>query len=252
MLPPLVSENLATLAGALAAVSLSLLEWLRPNVPYPLSWNWYARALGLAAAGIVLTALTGNGFEALFHGARAWPAVSAALNQRPAWLAGFCGYLGVTLVVYWWHRARHASDLLWRVFHQIHHSPNRLQAFTAFYAHPIDFMLNTVIVNLVAYAVLGLSVEGAVWAAIWTNLFDLWEHTNVRTPRWLGFIVVRPEMHRVHHESDVHAKNYGIPLWDMLFGTFENSHRQVPACGFTPEREQRLLAMLGFRDLHKS
>lgn len=32
----------------------------------------------------------------------------------------------------------------------------------------------------------------------------------------------------LHHERDVHARNYGdLPVWDMLFGTFVNP-RQAP------------------------
>jgi hypothetical protein len=53
-------------------------------------------------------------------------------------------------------------------------------------------------------------------------------------------------MHRVHLERDQHRKNYGIPIWDMLFGTYENSLRAVD-CGFTPAQEGRIFEMLRFR-----
>ncbi len=250
MLFELVTQNLAVVVSAMAALLFSLIEWRWPNTPYQFSLGWLARAIGLALIGVLFTQLLGNGFEDVFRSIRLFPALGDALNRQPVWLAGLFGYFVDSLFVYWWHRARHASDFCWRVFHQVHHSPHRLQAVTAFYAHPADFLFNTAMVNLVAYCLLGLNVQGAVWVSLWVGVLELWEHTNIRTPRWLGFIVVRPEMHQVHHERDVHASNYGLPVWDMLFGTYENSHRKV-ACGFDVAKEQRLLAMLACRDLHR-
>jgi hypothetical protein len=50
-------------------------------------------------------------------------------------LGGLIAYF----IFYWWHRWRHESDLLWRLFHQIHHSPQRLEVITSFYKHPCGF-----------------------------------------------------------------------------------------------------------------
>ena len=56
-----------------------------------------------------------------------------------------------------------------------------------------------------------------------TALGEFFYHTNVRTPQWIGYIFQRPEMHRIHHEYQKHAHNYGdIVWWDMLFGTYRN------------------------------
>ena len=46
------------------------------------------------------------------------------------------GILAVLLYefgVFIWHRAMHKSDMLWRVFHQMHHSAERIDTFGAFY-----------------------------------------------------------------------------------------------------------------------
>ena len=49
------------------------------------------------------------------------------------------------------------------------------------------------------------------------------QHANLRTPRWLGYLIQRPESHSVHHARGVHAFNYcDFPLIDMLFGTLRN------------------------------
>jgi sterol desaturase/sphingolipid hydroxylase (fatty acid hydroxylase superfamily) len=51
----------------------------------------------------------------------------------------------------------------------------------------------------------------------------MFQHANLRTPRWLGYIIQRPESHGIHHERGLHAFNYAdLPLWDMVFGTFRN------------------------------
>ena len=31
---------------------------------------------------------------------------------------------------------------------------------------------------------------------------------DIRTPRWVGYIVQRPEAHGIHHANGVHAYNY--------------------------------------------
>ena len=46
---------------------------------------------------------------------------------------------------------------------------------------------------------------------------------RARTPRWLGYVIQRPEAHGLHHELGEHRRNYSdFPLWDMLTGTFVN------------------------------
>ena len=154
----------------------------------------------------------------------------------------------ITFFVYWWHRLRHSSNYCWKLFHQIHHSTYRLETLTAFYAHPSDFLSNAVIVNFVAYVILGFNLEAALWTSFWVGIFELWEHTNIKTPRWLGYFIVRPEMHRIHHEKDRHTNNYGIPLWDIIFRTYENSTRFVE-CGFDIDKERKLLDMLLFKNV---
>ncbi len=71
--------------------------------------------------------------------------------------------------------------------------------------------------------VLGLDPVAAAATGYIAAFYGYFQHMNIRTPRWLGFIIQRPEAHCVHHQRDVHAYNYGdLPVWDMLFGTFRN------------------------------
>jgi len=140
---------------------------------------------------------------------------------------------------------------LWLAFHQIHHSPQRIETITSFYKHPGEMVVNSLIGSALVYALLGLSLEaGAVYTAC-TALGEFFYHTSIRTPRWIGHVFQRPEMHRIHHQHGRHRNNYGdIVWWDMLFGTYENPHEFTATCGFDDAREQRLLDMLRYRDVH--
>jgi sterol desaturase/sphingolipid hydroxylase (fatty acid hydroxylase superfamily) len=78
----------------------------------------------------------------------------------------------------------------------------------------------------------------------------MFQHANIKTPRWLGYIVQRPESHCVHHERGVHRFNYSdLPLWDMVFGTFRNPAEWRGEAGFYKGASSRILAMLLGRDV---
>ncbi|HSD37325.1 MAG TPA: sterol desaturase family protein [Rhodocyclaceae bacterium] len=164
---------------------------------------------------------------------------------------GMIAYFMSTFIFYWWHRWRHEHDLLWLGFHQIHHSPQRLEVITSFYKHPAEMIVNSIIGSLLVYTVLGLSLEAGAVYTLCTALGEFFYHTNVRTPRWIGFFFQRPEMHRIHHQYGRHRNNYGdITWWDMLFGTYENPREWIHTCGFDPAKEEKLLQMLMHKDVH--
>lgn len=97
--------------------------------------------------------------------------------------------------------------------------------------------VNSIIGGLLIYTLLGLSAEAG---AIYTPCTALGEfyHTNVRTPRWIGNIFQRPEMHRIHHEYEKHANNYGdIVWWDMISTlTIIRRHSRLPVVSTPPRR----------------
>jgi sterol desaturase/sphingolipid hydroxylase (fatty acid hydroxylase superfamily) len=239
MLGPLV-----TVLITVGAVSLMMLiERAKPLHRYPKDPYWFMRLVLLGGLGVALTEFTGIYLPPLFKGAFSFTGSWGYLANVPAWINGLLGYFCISFFIYWWHRLRHHNNLMWKIFHQIHHSTYRLEALTALYGHPCDFIANTLIVNIVCYCLLGFDINSAAWAALWVGIFEFWEHTNIQTPHWLGYFIVRPEMHRIHHERGRHQNNYGLPVWDMLFSTYENSSRKV-VCGFELESEKRLAAML--------
>lgn len=149
------------------------------------------------------------------------------------------------------HRAFHTVHPLWLLGHQLHHSPRRLDIPGSVYFHPIDIALQTAPATLVAVFILGLSPLTAAVIGYVAAFYGMFQHWNVRTPRWLGYLIQRPESHGLHHELGVHARNYSdFPLWDMLMGTFANPATFDGDVGFAGDAPSRIGAMLAFRDVN--
>ena len=233
---------------AFAAIFLAA-ERLFPGRELPRSRGWHLRAflLNLAQFGIVV--LGGYTWSQWLQG----PSLVHIDGELPAIVQGFvCWFVG-TFVFYWWHRARHASDFLWRTLHQIHHSASRIETLTSFYKHPLEIALNSVLSSAIIFVLLGASVEAGAWYSLFAALGEFCYHMNVRTPRWFGWFLQRPEHHSIHHQLGVHHYNYGdITWWDRLFGTFEEAEDFAPRCGYRGQRERNLGGMLVFRDVNKS
>jgi hypothetical protein len=157
------------------------------------------------------------------------------------------GYLVVTFVYYWWHRARHEVPWLWRALHQVHHSPSRLELHTSFYKHPLEAATNVVFGGFLLYVLCGLDPAVAQWTVLVNCVAEFFYHWNVRTPRWMGWILQRPESHCRHHEAGAACNYADLPLWDWLFGTLDNPATQDFVCGHPDE--ERLADMLFGVDL---
>jgi sterol desaturase/sphingolipid hydroxylase (fatty acid hydroxylase superfamily) len=231
------------------AIGCFFLERAIPGWPLPRVRTWPVRVLLVNAVQLVIVLIAGVTWEQWFSKLSIFK-LSAHVGSVAG---GLVAYFVATFIFYWWHRWRHESDLLWRVFHQIHHSPQRLEVATSFYKHPGEMIFNSLLGSVIVYTILGLSLEaGGVYTAC-TALGEFFYHTNVKTPRWVGFFFQRPEMHRIHHQYRRHKNNYGdITWWDMMFGTYENPKEWISTCGFDDAKEQRLLAMLAYKDVHDS
>jgi sterol desaturase/sphingolipid hydroxylase (fatty acid hydroxylase superfamily) len=67
----------------------------------------------------------------------------------------------------------------------------------------------------------------------------------VRTPRWLGYFIERPEMHSWHHARGLHRQNYSeLPVFDMLFGTYYNPRDFAGETGFHEGGSSRVIEMM--------
>ncbi len=152
--------------------------------------------------------------------------------------------------VYLWHRAMHSNNFLWKVFHQMHHSAERIDSYGAFYFSPMDMIGFTFLGSLCLVVIAGFTAEATTLIILGTTFLSIFQHSNIKTPVWLGYIIQRPEAHAIHHAKGIHRYNYSdISLFDILFGTFKNPKRYVHHSGFYYGASKRVLDMLLFRDV---
>jgi sterol desaturase/sphingolipid hydroxylase (fatty acid hydroxylase superfamily) len=135
----------------------------------------------------------------------------------------------------------------------MHHSAESLDAFGAYYLHPFDAAMFTTWSSLVFFPLLGVSAEAGILSALFLTFNAMFQHANIRTPHWLGYLIQRPESHSLHHARGAHRNNYSdLPLWDMLFGTFRNPRSVANVeCGFYPGASSRVAEMLIGRDVSR-
>jgi sterol desaturase/sphingolipid hydroxylase (fatty acid hydroxylase superfamily) len=153
------------------------------------------------------------------------------------------GFLSLQAFMYAWHRVLHGSDFLWRWFHQMHHSAERVDVAGAFYFSPLDMVGWTFLGSLALVWAVGVTPEAAVVVNVIVTFTAMFTHANIRTPRWLGYFISRPEMHAVHHERGSHwnpetfegeAGFYdgaSARVGDMILGRDVSVPKPAPASG---------------------
>jgi sterol desaturase/sphingolipid hydroxylase (fatty acid hydroxylase superfamily) len=225
---------------------LAAWEYLAPGRALPAVRGWALRSL----ASFVVYFLLSSYLPLAWSEALA-PLQLFDLSGWPLWAAVAAGLLGYECGAYAWHRAMHRFGPLWRVFHQMHHSAERLDVASAFWFSPFDMVTWTLLPSVVL-TVLGLPAQAATTTILVVTFLSMFQHANVRTPRWLGYLVQRPEMHTVHHARGVHHYNFAdLPLLDLLFGTFRNPRGYEHATGFWNGASGRVLDMLLMRDVSR-
>lgn len=162
------------------------------------------------------------------------------LWERPEWLTGVAGLafsiIMLDLFIYWWHRANHEIQFLWR-FHEVHHLDETLDTTTAIRFHFIEIIFSafaraivillcaTPLPHLIAFEALVLTCS-------------LFHHSNISLPpaleKKLSTLIITPSIHWVHHhavrkDTDSH---YGtiFSFWDRLFASTSATtrHHDMP------------------------
>lgn len=182
------------------------------------------------------------------------------LSQYQLFDMSFLGDLGGAIVALWiyelgvyvWHISMHKSDILWRVFHQMHHSAERVDTYGAFFFSPMDMIGFTFLTSLALVVVGGFTVQATIYAIYGATFLSVIQHANIKTPQWMGYIFQRPESHSIHHAKGVHAFNYSdLPLFDIILGTFNNPKDFANETGFYKGASSRICDMLLFKDINK-
>lgn len=212
-------------------------EWaLGYSVEEPSRRRWWPRFLFLVFARIALVALLSIFvFPQIWQLDFAWTLIGREFwRQVPEPICLLAAILVYSFFYYWAHRFLHGIQFFWRS-HQMHHSPDRFDLSLSVYSHPIDFL---VIVASLCLAILicGFPLSYFAVLGIGDEVISRWLHLRIRTPRWMGNFFFRPEQHGLHHAT--HDINFGIiPLWDQVFGTFENPRVAPEKFGLAAEAQ---------------
>ena len=174
----------------------------------------------------------------------------------PAWVAVVASVVILDLAIYLQHVLFHAVPALWRL-HRMHHADLEFDVSTGLRFHPIEIVLS-MLIKFAVVAALGAPALSVLVFEVLLNATSMFNHANVRIPlaidRVLRWLLVTPDMHRVHHSILARETNsnfgFNLPWWDRLFGTY----RAQPAAGheamtigieqFREPRELRLDRML--------
>jgi sterol desaturase/sphingolipid hydroxylase (fatty acid hydroxylase superfamily) len=151
----------------------------------------------------------------------------------PAWLIVAASVILLDLTIYLQHVMFHAVPAFWRI-HRMHHADLDFDVTTGIRFHPFEIVLS-MLIKLAAVAALGTPAVAILVFEVVLNGTSMFNHGNVRIParleRVLRWLLVTPEMHRVHHSIVVAETNsnfgFNLSCWDRLLGTY----RQNPAAG---------------------
>ena len=168
---------------------------------------------------------------ALVAEARGWGLFPAL--DLPRWVSVLLAVMALDLAIYLQHVLFHAVPSLWRL-HRVHHADLEVDVTTGTRFHPIEIILSMGL-KLGVVAALGMPAVAVLAFEVLLNATSMFNHGNVRMPtridRILRWVVVTPDMHRVHHSIVALETNsnfgFNLPWWDRLFGTY----RDQPAVG---------------------
>ena len=235
--------------GVFALVAMwELLAPLRAlTVSRPMRW---AGNLGLVVLNTVLLRLL---FPAAAVGVAAFCAAHGwgLLNHYdvPWWLAVPLAVLAMDFVIWLQHVMVHAVPALWRL-HRVHHTDLDFDLTTGSRFHPAEIVLS-MLIKFATITVLGPPILAVVIFEVLLSSAALFNHGNIRLParldRALRWVIVTPDMHRVHHsvQKDETNSNFGfnLSLWDRLLGTYREQPRAghlgmtIGIAGHTDPRE---------------
>jgi sterol desaturase/sphingolipid hydroxylase (fatty acid hydroxylase superfamily) len=181
---------------------------------------------------------------ALVVDARGWGLFH--LVALPTWIVVVASVVLLDLAIYLQHVLFHAVPALWRL-HRMHHADLAFDVTTGLRFHPIEILLS-MLLKLAVIAALGTPAVAVLIFEVLLNATSMFSHGNVRIVHRLDavlrWVVVTPDMHRVHHsiQSTETNSNFGFNLswWDRLFGTY----RPEPSAG----QEAMTIGIEQFRD----
>lgn len=233
-------DQLLALKSILVGAALALFvvyERVRPSADGPLlirfgrasiaAWRRLGRNLGLFGLNLLVSPAIVLPIT--------WWATGFETGLRPAWWSGWPGLvldiLLLDLWIYWWHRANHEIQFLWR-FHQVHHLDESLDSTSALRFHFGEVVLSAIVRAGVIVA-LDIPLSSVILFEALIMMAAIFHHSDARLPagleRALGRVMITPAIHWVHHHArrEDTDSNYGtiFSFWDRLFRSLSRTLR---------------------------
>ena len=144
----------------------------------------------------------------------------------PFWIAFLASLLVLDFAIYLQHVVFHAVPALWR-FHRMHHADLEFDVSTGLRFHPGEILLSFAF-KLALVLAIGPPAAAVLVFEIVLNATSMFNHSNIRisprVDRILRWMLVTPDMHRIHHSVDPTENNtnfgFNLPWWDRLLGTY--------------------------------
>ena len=154
------------------------------------------------------------------------------LPTLPLWMDVLLGVLLLDLIgAYLPHFVEHKIKPLWMI-HLVHHSDPKVDTTTANRHHPLESLVRFIF-TLIGVGFLGTSIGIVMLYQALSVVSTQFNHANIKIPkrldRWISYLVVSPDMHKIHHHyrlpyTDTNFGNI-FSVWDRLFGTFSYMDR---------------------------
>jgi sterol desaturase/sphingolipid hydroxylase (fatty acid hydroxylase superfamily) len=248
--------RLGIVLALLAVLALAEFAWPRHPGPARRTRRWPVNfALGALNVVCLRVLVPWAALDAAIW-AQAHAVGALNLLPLPTTVAAVGGFLALDLVIYLQHRLMHRVGWLWRL-HRVHHTDLALDVSSGVRFHPLEILLSMGI-KMAAVLLLGPAPAVVMTFEIVLSAFSLYTHTNVAVPvrldALLRWILVTPDMHRIHHsirrvETDSNFC-FHLSCWDRLLGTYR-AQAAVPQVQITlgievfrKDEEQRLPALL--------
>lgn len=219
--------RIGSFLAILVIMGLAEARWPRRILDAPKSQRWFSN-LSISFISTLLTRIV----IPIAPVAAAVYCVNNSLglfNLLPIqpWLAMLTSVLLLDMLIYWQHVFFHRIPVLWLI-HRMHHADINIDASTGIRFHPIEIGMS-IIIKLAAVLLLGPPPEAVIIFEVLLNGCALFNHANVKIPlkidAVLRLFLVTPDMHRVHHSTDMREANmnfgFNFPWWDRMFGTYK-------------------------------
>ena len=212
-----------------ALIFLALWEWKWPKrvLTHKKFNRWINNILLIATGTVLVRIVTPMAAVGAAYFAEQHHYGFANHFELPAWLEAVVIFVLLDLAIYLQHAMFHVLPVFWR-FHRVHHSDLDCDISTGVRFHPVEILVS-IFLKIALIVMWGAPVLAVIIFEIVLNFMSMFTHSNIylneKLERILRWIIVTPDMHRIHHSVQENETNsnfsFHISLWDRLFGTYK-------------------------------